>query len=92
MTDLKLMRKDRELPVSGVKTDLVTRLVNFEVDEEGITATQKQYVRDIQTKTGIVATEAELNYKRFASRYIRENEVKAGYTRRTMSGGHLRSG
>ena len=63
-----------------------------EADEDEITATQKQYVRDIEVKSGIMATDAELSYKRFASRYIRENEVRAGYNRRTTPGGHTRDG
>ena len=92
MVDLKRMCKDRELAVSGVKSDLIVRLVNFEADEDVITPTQKQYVRDIETKSGIVATDAELSYKRFASRYILENEVKAGYNRRTTPGGYTRDG
>ena len=68
------------------------RLNAFEADEDEITATQKQYVRDIEVKSGVMATDAELSYKRFASRYIRENEVKAGYNRRTTPGGYTRDG
>ena len=76
----------------SVRNDRPSSHFDQATDEDEITATQKQYVRDIEVKSGVMATDAELSYKRFASRYIRENEVKAGYNRRSTPGGYVRDG
>lgn len=58
----------------GKKSEVIQRLVDFDQREDRLTATQLEYVKDIERVLEQPANDAEKTYKRIASAFIKRHE------------------
>ena len=70
VTDLQDVPRDAGLQTNGVRSDLLTRLREFDRDEPKSTKTQKELVRDMRKQLGLSASWLENRYRKDASTFL----------------------